>query len=130
MKKVIILIVTLAYFVSTSGATIYLHKCMGKIVSWDFHGEKNDTCDKCGMHKNVAGNCCKDDVKVLKISNDQLLHASLYNFMSLSDHVLPVSFFVIKAPVVTALSFEDKNISPPLRSSSTEFCALYCSFLI
>ena len=130
MKKIIILIVSLAYFVSTSGATIYLHKCMGRVVSWDFHGEKDDTCDKCGMHKNTSGNCCKDDVKVLKISNDQLLQASVYNFMSLSDHVLPVSFFVLKAPDLTDLSFDHKDIFPPLRSSSAKFSALYCTFLI
>lgn len=130
MKKFILLIVSIAYFVSTSGASIHFHKCMGKIVSWDFHGEKSDTCDECGMHKNMAGNCCKDDVKVLKISNDQFLKVSVVNIFSLSDHVLPVSFFVMKAPIVRALSFQNKNIFPPLLSSSTNFSAMYCTFLI
>jgi hypothetical protein len=50
MKKFLFLILTLAYFTSTSGATIYFHQCMGKTIAWDLKANENNTCTKCGMH--------------------------------------------------------------------------------
>ena len=48
MKKVLLFILAVAYLTTSSGASIYLHQCMGKFSSVDF-----------GNSNNVNGNCGK-----------------------------------------------------------------------
>lgn len=130
MKKFFLLIITLAYFISTSGATIYLHQCMGKVVAWDFHGAKEAKCDNCGMDKNAPNDCCKDEVKVLKVKSDQLLPTTFAKCLLFSDYALPVSFFTEKKPVLTIVFPENTQYNSHLRSSNDNYCTLYCTFLI
>lgn len=130
MKKFLLLIVTLAYFVSTSGATIYFHQCMGKVVAWDFHGDKEAKCDKCGMDKNAPNDCCNDEVKVLKVKSDQFLPSSFAKCLLFSDYALPATFFMVKKPVLPLLFPENKQYTSHFRSNETNYCVLYCTFLI
>lgn len=131
MKKFLLLIVTLACFVSTSGATIYFHQCMGKMVAWDFHGDKEAKCDKCGMDKNAPNDCCNDEVKVLKVKSDQFLPTSFAKCLLFSDYALPVTFFMVQIPTQPFVFVENKKGASSLfRNSFENYCALYCTFLI
>ena len=69
MKKFIITILALAYFVSSAGATIHLHYCMDKLVNWSLSEKPANNCEKCGMEKD--GVCCKDEHHFIKSSTDQ-----------------------------------------------------------
>ncbi len=74
MKKFIIAISAVLYLGTSSGATIHLHYCMDKLVSWSFRSSHSDYCSKCGMNKSAkhqAKGCCKDDQRQVKLAVDQ-----------------------------------------------------------
>jgi hypothetical protein len=130
MKKFLLFILTLAYITSSSGATIYIHQCMGKTIAWDLIENEGNSCAKCGMHKNAPHDCCKDHVKVLKISNDQNLPNAYFSKIILHD-ALPADHFSFSSSLVT--NGENKtaeSYTPPHRSSKINYCILYCTFLI
>jgi len=69
MKKIIVFIVALFYLFASTGATVNLHYCMGKLITWGLLKGDGDKCDKCGMKKNDG--CCKDEHKFVKNNFDQ-----------------------------------------------------------
>jgi hypothetical protein len=76
MKKLIVSILALLYITSSCEATLYLHYCMGKQVSFSFMPEHSVNCHKCGMKKTGdRKGCCKDEKKVLKSDPNQGLGA-------------------------------------------------------
>jgi hypothetical protein len=76
MKKLIVSILAFLYITSTCGATVYLHYCMGKQVSFSFMPEHSVSCHKCGMKKTGdKKGCCKDEKKVIKSGTNQGLSA-------------------------------------------------------
>ncbi len=79
MKKFLITILAIVYLGSSTGATVNLHYCMGKLKSWDlFHASKN-TCGSCGMEKAKTG-CCHDEQKQFHAAQDQQLTISDFQF--------------------------------------------------
>jgi hypothetical protein len=130
MKKFLFLILTLAYFTSTSGATIYFHQCMGKTIAWDLKANENNTCTKCGMHKDASGHCCNDQVKVLKIQDDHQLPIAFLKQIQVPIIALPVTSFVMPEPKLLSVTNEDSSSFTSLRSSKINYCILYCTFLI
>jgi len=68
MKKFFAVILTIIYLSSSVGATVHLHYCMDRLVSWSLNDEGN-TCKNCGMEKD--GGCCKDEQKFFKNNLDQ-----------------------------------------------------------
>lgn len=72
MKKFLAFILTIFYLASTTGATVHMHYCMGKIVDKSFWHNDDKECSKCGMEKTSEdGNgCCKDEEKQFKIDNE------------------------------------------------------------
>jgi hypothetical protein len=73
MKNFIVVILALVYFATTTGATLSLHYCMGKIAGWELGQNKAKTCGFCGMEKGEEkdNGCCKDEQKFIKNDNDQ-----------------------------------------------------------
>src|SRR5665647_700214 len=125
MKRFFVFILTLAYIASSSGATIYIHQCMGKTIAWDIIENEGNSCSKCGMHKNAAGDCCNDHVKVLKIHNDHNLPVANYSKV-LVPAILPTPGDAFLQP--SLFDAENKTIKSftPLRSSTKSYCILYC----
>ncbi|MFZ1801130.1 MAG: hypothetical protein WAU24_14775 [Chitinophagaceae bacterium] len=132
MKKFLLLILTFSYLATSSGASIYLHQCMGKFSSVDFGNStgENGNCGKCGMEKNNAGDCCQDHVIVLKSSLDQSQPESLLNTIKLFQSLVPQAFPGNKAVYFSKgfkPLFSENNAhhqSPP------DFQAFYCCILI
>ncbi|MEP7080676.1 MAG: hypothetical protein ABI784_08100 [Ginsengibacter sp.] len=127
MKKIIFLILTLAYITSTSGATIYLHECMGKVIDWNIR-ETGDKCANCGMHKNKAGDCCKEIVKVYKL---QTAHSiPLSDFHIFLTAVTPLTYFHQPTNIITTAGVSQTYyVSPPPKAAVSLF--IYnCTFLI
>ena len=44
---------------------------MNKVDSVQLGDSTSDECNKCGMHIESSGGCCKDDVKMVKMQVDQ-----------------------------------------------------------
>lgn len=129
MKKFLLLILAFAYLATSSGATIYIHQCMGKTIGWDLDVESNQSCDSCGMHKDAPKDCCRDHVKVLKTGLDQNLPTNYFSKIVLSYALLPKTIpadFHFGFQNVKHDSFE-RFIFP---RNKINYCILYCTFLI
>ena len=83
MKKVLASISVLIYFAMTCGVIVNLHYCMGRVQSVDFYGEEKKVCDKCGMSLDNTHGCCKEEIKILKLQDDQNNHAILHRLVEL-----------------------------------------------
>ncbi len=94
MKKFFATILTIVYFTASSGATINLHYCMDKLMSWDLSEKNESQCSNCGMDKTERKGCCKDIHKVIKIDKDQKVAESNFQFHSCSD-VLASPHFIL-----------------------------------
>jgi hypothetical protein len=129
MKKFILLILTFAYLASSSGATVYIQRCMGKTIAWSLIEKDGNKCEKCGMHKNTTNDCCSSHIKVLKVHNDQNLPQVFFQKLFLTNAFLPKTFDANKQDQFLEPKTKDPATFTPLRSP-INFCILYCTFLI
>jgi len=129
MKKFFLLILAFAYLGTSSGATIYIHQCMGKTIEWDLQGDEGHNCEKCGMHKNAANDCCQDHVKMVKMQNDQNIPGTFFSKIILSP-ALPAAVYSFYSGRL--FRSENKLIESRTltRSRKIDYCILFCTFLI
>jgi hypothetical protein len=103
---------------------------MGKTIAWDLKANENNTCTKCGMHKNAPDHCCNDHVKVLKIQDGHQLPIAFLKQLQVPIIALPVAGFAMPKPnLISAINETSLNLTP-LRSSKLNYCILFCTFLI
>ena len=131
MKKLVVSILAVLYLATSSGATIYLHYCMGEIASssfWENHGK---TCSKCGMEKEESRNtgCCKDESQWIKIADDQQASTIHFDISKIQSESINFYFFDrnIFAPQKTINRTYSKA---PQRSSGLAVFLLNCIFRI
>jgi hypothetical protein len=130
MKKLLFLFMTLAYMVSATGATLYVHHCMGKVVDWDFKKDGVENCTNCGMHKNDKNDCCKDEMRVLKMDNAQKQPEAARYDIGIKDIFLPLTWFAL-----VQQNFQFVKHSFPLvvnmpQQVVPDLCVLHCTYLI
>src|SRR6187200_3244594 len=82
MKKGIAAILLVLYVAFSSGVVISFHYCMDSFDSVQLGATKSDYCGVCGMHKSEGNECCKDEVKIFKIHDDQQTSAIGFKFTS------------------------------------------------
>lgn len=129
MKKLLVLILTITYFASTSGATVYMHFCMGKMVEWNMAGQEKEKCPRCGMDKsNKAKDCCNDEYKQYKVTADQNITESVFHSMQVV--ALTSSFIEIPATAFSSITEENPTGNAPPRSCSIPIYKRNCVFLI
>lgn len=130
MKKFLFLIATFAYFTSISGATIYIHECMGKVVDWTFQADEKSKCDNCGMHKNAANDCCKDDIKVLKVNAEYKQSENVSPVFKISDVLLPVTYLFVDRQLLPKITKEKYPINNFVSPTPYDLSILYCNFRV
>ena len=120
------------YGTTTVGATVHLHFCMNKFISFNFTETENKTCGKCGMKESATKKgCCKDEVKQLKIDNDyqkSTVESFIKTFQVLTIKYFP-SLLEFNA-VVFKLDANAIQYSPPLLHSIQKRTILYCNYRI
>ena len=72
MKKIVAVILCALYLVTSSGATVTFHYCMGKFIGADLALPQTHTCSNCGMAKKDQKGCCKDKHQTFQLKKDQL----------------------------------------------------------
>ena len=84
MKKILAFILTIFYLASTTGATVHMHYCMGKMVDKSFWKNDDKQCGKCGMEKSGDGDngCCKDEHQQFKIDNEHKIAESSFSVLT------------------------------------------------
>ena len=72
MKRLLVTILAILYLGTSTGATIHMHYCMGKLVDMKLWHSGRDKCGNCGMKKSkaCAKKCCKDEHKLVKLEKD------------------------------------------------------------
>src|SRR5689334_13898376 len=71
VKKLIVAIAVLVYFVINTGFVVSVHYCMNKFQSSQIGADDHKKCGSCGMPK--QGGCCHDEVKVVKLASDHMV---------------------------------------------------------
>lgn len=125
MKNFLIIVLLFVHSAASSGTVLSLHYCMGDFASVSIGHKDKKGCDKCGMENK---GCCHDDVKVIKLDNNAIVHATnnhtfyqsaLVSFHDLTGHhvELPIKDF---KPAIAIDAFAE---DPPI-------FLLNCSFRI
>ena len=131
MKKVVLTILAFTYLAVSSGATITLHYCMGRLVSWDLSSSHKKRCDNCGMEKsNHKKGCCRDEHKTLQAEKDQKAAEAAWQFAALSSEAINTVYPVLPpAPVPSIAIGHPSGHAPPGLNSIPVFL-LHCNFRI
>jgi hypothetical protein len=83
MKKIFAAILLVSYAFASSGASVDLHYCMGKLTGWDFDYTSKNGCQNCGMKMNSGKGCCANKQIQPKVDKEQ---RAACNNVSLSNH--------------------------------------------
>ena len=132
MRKSLALIVAIVYLSTTTGATIHMHYCMGKLADWGLGHNRSKTCGNCGMVKSEEkdNGCCKDEHKFVKNDNDQKTAEALVITFASQVIDLPIEYFsVLDIPVSSVTEKHPVSHAPP-RSNGVAVYIRNCSFLI
>lgn len=131
MKKFLLGILTIFYFGISTGATLQVHYCMGKVVDFDLVNKNADHCHKCGMKKtNCTKGCCHDEQKVIKITSDQNSTDAAYQVVHLTSVAILKHYEELPAIRVSSLT-ESNSVSNALfRDSQPAVYIRNCVFRI
>jgi hypothetical protein len=132
MKKIAVVILALLYIITTTGANLNLHYCMGELADWGFGSSKSKTCGFCGMEKGVEkdNGCCKDELKFVKNDADQKFVESSLNILKLISAAKPPYSSEIPADLFLSIIEHNPVSHAPPRSKGQSLYKLYNSFLI
>ncbi len=130
MKKLIASIFIIIYFVTSTGATVQLHYCMDKLVSWDVNGKNKANCGECNMEKKGHKGCCHDENKLIKIEKDYKTSSAYFDFLKLSAQ-LSTSFDIKQETIpVFNISISFPLAHAPPRAEKVPIYLSNCIFRI
>ncbi len=117
MKKFLLSILAIIYLGISTGVTLHIHYCMGKLVDIGLVSKSNNRCDKCGMVKvNNHKGCCHDEQKVVKIQQDQNnATTAIHQITQLSSVAVAVNYTDLPAVAVSSLPEENSCFDIPAR---------------
>jgi hypothetical protein len=132
MKKFITAILAVLYLGTSTGATVHMHYCMGKLADWGLGHNKSKTCGNCGMEKSEEkdNGCCKDEQKFVKNDADQKTAEAGIQITQLLGVALPVVFFEISSNDFPSVTEENPISHAPPRSCGVAVYVRNCTFLI
>jgi hypothetical protein len=132
MKKILAAILAVIYLGTSTGATVHMHYCMGKLADWGLGHNKSKTCGECGMEKSEEkdNGCCKDEHKFVKNDGDQKIAEAGFQMMQLASVALPVSFVEIPDNNFSSVTEENPISHAPPRSTGVAVYILNRTFLI
>ena len=111
-------IVLISYLAVSSGIVINFHYCMNKLASTKLFAAESKQCGTCGMHTDDSNGCCRDEVKIVKMEDDQKLATTFTFELPSSDAQFHVpSEFIVTSFYNVPGSGHFLNHSPPLLSA-------------
>lgn len=132
MKKFLLGILTIFYFGVSTGATLQVHYCMGKMVDVDLVNKDSGHCHKCGMKKmNGKKGCCHDEQKVIKITSDQNSTDAAYQMVQLHSVAIIKHYAKLPAiPISSSLIENNTGVNGLFRDSQVAVYIRNCVFRI
>ena len=117
MKRILASILLIIYAVTSSGTSIHVHYCMGKLADWSLWSDSREkTCRKCGMEQqeNVDNGCCHDVNSWVKIQDDQKASFALFQLFKISpDQHNYIAAENNQAALTENLRFHPESHAPP-----------------
>lgn len=132
MKKFITIIIAVLYLGSSTGATVHIHYCMGKLADWGLGDQNSKTCGNCGMEKSDEkdNGCCKDEQKFLKDDSAQKVAESNLQLMQLMATALPSIYIQLPELSFPSVTEENPNSHAPPRTIGVAVYIRNCVFRI
>lgn len=130
MKKFLVTILSILYITISSGATINIHYCMGKLVGWDVNHSSTDKCEVCGMRSSAKKGCCKNTQKVLQIEKDQKASESIFHFVNAGVFLFTIHYTVLPDYPLAVLKLKQPIAHAPPESGSVPDFIRFCNFRI
>lgn len=132
MKKIAVVILAFLYIITTTGANLNMHYCMGELADWGFGSDKSKTCGFCGMEKGDENDngCCKDEQKFVKNDADQkFVDTSSERIKVITAAQIP-AFTEVPADFFTSNLEQNPVSNAPPRSKGLALYKLHNTFLI
>jgi hypothetical protein len=114
MKKALASITLFCYLAVSCGVVINLHYCMGRVDSIQLFARESNVCERCGMNTTKSHKCCGDEIKIIKLQDDQQVAQAIHSM------AVPVTTFTVPSDfMVTSFYNADQSVyhidhSPPL----------------
>ncbi len=122
MKKLVVIAICLAYLAVSSGVIVNLHYCMNRLASADLFTSESEKCGKCGMDIHKSDGCCRDEVKLLKMDEDQRNNpVAVFELPELDDISVKPSAFICASFYKVPGKKHFLNHSPPLISEQETY---------
>ncbi len=99
MKKFLVTIVCLSFFVVNTGFVVNLHYCMDRFASWGIGSETPEKCGACGMESGITHGCCHDEVKLVKLQQDVVTPGSVTESLPPTFTVSFLSYWYTQFPL-------------------------------
>ena len=127
MKKLVVILITLVYGLSSTGAIVNLDYCCGKLADISLFPVENKDCkDGCGMK---ATSCCDSKQLYLKVKGEQEVAAKWVSSQKQSPTSIPI--LPGTSDVVTIFKATNKFATgPPEYISSVPLFIQNCLFRI
>ena len=132
MKKFITAILAILYISTSTGATVHMHYCMGKLAGWGLGHNKSNTCGKCGMEKSDTKKtgCCKDEHKFIKNDTDQKVVESSFQLMEIAGVALLPDYTELSLLHISSITEETPVSNAPPRNNGVAVYILNRTILI
>jgi hypothetical protein len=89
MKRLAAFVLLLIYLVTSTGASLHMHYCMGEIDNSSIWGGKENECGICGMETPYGmDGCCKDEIHWIKIEDDQKATSTVFGITKLEASII------------------------------------------
>lgn len=133
MRKFLFSILAILYLVASTGATMHMHYCMGRLADTGFFEQEGGHCSLCGMEKtgDEDNGCCNDKEETVKISIDQKFStATIFHFEQPFSDLEPV-FTGFQPRWLTITGDKEPPVSnAPPRSPEVAHYLMNCLFRI
>lgn len=132
MKKLLAISFALLYLVSSAGATINIHYCMGELADWTVGKQESKICGGCGMEKaqETDNGCCRDEQQFIKNSSDQKAIDISFQLLIWQQEAPVAILFSHTFPKIASQATEFPLSHAPPRSGRVASYIRYCSILI
>lgn len=128
MKKVILVFLTLLYGVMSSGITLNLHYCMGRLTNVEWGSVS--TCASCGQKK-MASHCCTDKTQYVKLTVDQNVNdVSAVKLMPAVTELFPMLFCDFISLGTENTGWISAVFDSPLEQTGVPLFVHHCTYLI
>lgn len=130
MKKLVVILLMVAYSITSFGITIHLHYCMNKFVESGIDNKSgicNDMVMMDGMEKDK---CCKHEYKQLKVENHYKDTVSVISYNKFILVIIPDYPFQIPLNSIATIVKNDFIKQPCRRGRNNKIYIFNCVYRI